>query len=305
MSNDFNFGFDRNARRGDGATSAPSGSDDGTGGEFWKRYGKWMALAAAGLVGLFLLVSSFVIVPSGNLGVVTHFGAVQDEILPEGLHMVTPVQTKVINMDMRVQKLQVETTASSSDLQVIRSVVVLNFVLDKAKVQLIFRELGPYYGITVIEPAIQESFKAATAKFTAEQLITKRQEVKETIMHDVQARLMKYNIVVSDFSITDFDFSDEFNKAIEGKQVAEQLALRAKNDLERIRTEAEQAQVKAKGEADANLELARAQAEAQRLLRQTLTPELVQMRAIDKWNGELPQVSSGATPFISLEGLRK
>jgi regulator of protease activity HflC (stomatin/prohibitin superfamily) len=242
------------------------------------------------------------IVEPGTVGVVTHFGAVQDEVLPEGLHFVVPVQTRVISLSTRVQKMEDEASASSKDLQVVTSRIALNFYLEKAKANVIFQKLGLDYKTNVIHPAIQESVKASTAHYTAEELITRRAEVKNAIFDDVKKRLGRYDIVVTDFSIIDFAFSPEFNKAIEEKQVAEQSALRAKNDLVRIRTEAEQVKVKAEGEAEARIARARAEAEGQRLQRETLTPELVQLRAIEKWNGEMPQMMAGgdgATPFLN------
>lgn len=246
-----------------------------------------------GFVILFLIImsfSSYHIVESGQVGVVTKFGAVQGEILPEGLHPINPISTKVIPIDVRVQKIEAEATASSKDLQNVTSVVALNFYLDKEKADVIFQSLGLNYHQTIIQPAIQESIKSATADYTAEQLITKRPEVKRDVFNSLKQRLEKNNIIVTDFSIVDFNFTTEFNKAIERKQIAEQLALTAKNDLQRIQTEAEQAKAKATGEAQANLELAKAQAEAQRLLAESINDEILQLEAIKKWDGTMPMV---------------
>ena len=250
---------------------------------------------------------SFKIVRPGTVGVVTHFGAVQDNILPEGLHLIVPIHTKVVLLDVRIQKLETEASASSKDLQVVTSRVALNFYLSKEKANTIFQELGLRYHDTIIHPTIQESVKSATAQFTAEELITKRPKVKEKIFDDIKSRLSHNNIVVTDFSIVDFNFSPEFNRAIEEKQVAEQSALRARNDLERIRTEAEQVKVRAEGEAQAKLEDAKAEAEAQRLLKETLSPQIIQLRAIEKWNGALPTVTGGASggAFFDIVGAMK
>ena len=132
-----------------------------------------------------------------------------------------------------------------------------------------------------------------TAHFTAEELITRRGEVKDAIKTNLTDRLGQFNIIVDEFSIVDFSFSEEFNRAIEAKQTAEQSALKAKRDLDRIKIEAEQRVTQARAEAD-----------GQRLQRETLTPILLQLRAIEKWDGKLPQVSGGATPFIDLNSLK-
>ncbi len=255
-----------------------------------------------GVLVLWFASCTVVTVDSGTVGVVMHFGAVQDEVLPEGLHFVVPIQTRVILLSTRVQKIEDEASASSKDLQVVSSRIALNYYLEKSKANVIFQKLGLDYQSNVVHPAIQESVKSSTAHYTAEELITRRAEVKNAIFDDIKLRLGKYDVIVTDFSIVDFAFSPEFNKAIEEKQVAEQSALRAKNDLTRIRTEAEQVKVRADGEAEARIARARAEAEGQRMQRESLTPELVQLRAIEKWNGELPQMmagADGAMPFLN------
>ena len=260
------------------------------------------AIALLAGVAVIMGSCSFVVVHPGTVGVVTDFGAVQDEILPEGLHLVIPVRTVVVPVNVRVQKIEDQASASSKDLQIVTSTVALNYYLDKSSANVVYQELGPAYPSTIIAPAIQESVKSSTARFTAEELITRRPEVKESIYTNIKERLVKYHLIVTDFSIVDFKFSPEFNRAIEDKQVAEQRALRARNDLQRIRTEADQARVKAEGDASAQLALARAESEAQKLLRETLTPDLIHLRTIQKWDGALPGVAVGdaATPFLSL-----
>ncbi|MCP4349240.1 MAG: prohibitin family protein [Desulfobacterales bacterium] len=237
---------------------------------------------------LCFLNDSYYLVEPGTVGVVTHFGAVQSEIMPEGLHFITPVRTKIISINVRIQKLEAEASASSKDLQIVTTRVALNFYLSKEKANLIFQNLGMEYKTSIIDPTIQESVKSTIARFNAEEVITKRPEVKLLIFNDIKNRLEQNNIVVTDFSIVDFSFSTEFNKAIEEKQIAEQRALRARNDLERIKTEAEQVKVRAKGEASAKLEIAKAEAKAQELLRKTLDPQIIKLRTVEKWDGVLP-----------------
>ena len=268
--------------------------------------GRSIGLTISVGLAVILVPLSTVTIDSGNAGVVTHFGAVQEGILPEGIHWIVPFRTGVVEMNVRIQKMEAEATASSKDLQNVRSKVALNYYLDKGKVNTIYQNLGLDYETNIIQPTIQESIKSATAQFTAEQLITARAEVKQTVFTDIQKRLAVNNIVVTDFSIVDFYFSDDFNKAIEAKQIAEQRALTAKNDLTRIQTEAKQAQAKAEGEAEAKLALARAEAEAQKLLAQSINDRVLRLRTIEKWNGVLPvSMGGGDNSFLDILGAVK
>lgn len=250
---------------------------------------KFLSIASAAFFVLSVfLMNAFVIVEAGTVGVVTHFGAVQSGVLDEGLHFVTPFRTKVVPVDVRVQKIEAKASAASKDLQVVTSKVALNFVADKDKADEIYQKLGLIYRKTIIAPRIQESVKSITSQYTAEELVTRRAEVKTTIFEDIKKRLASANLIATDFSIIDFSFSPEFNRAIEEKQVAEQAALRAKNDLIRIKTEAEQVRAKARGEAEAKLEIAKAEAKAQKLLRETIDDNIIDLRAIERWDGILP-----------------
>ncbi len=235
-----------------------------------------------------VLTATFKTVDSGYVGIKTYFGAVQGDILPEGLHVINPFTTEVIMMSVRIQKVEAEASASSKDLQNVTSKVALNYYLSKDRANVIFQELGLDYNATIILPTIQESIKSGTARFTAEELITKRPDVKQFVFEDIKNRLGQNNIIVTDFSIIDFDFSQEFNNAIEQKQIAEQRALTAVNDLNRIETEAKQQKAKAEGEAEARLALARAEAEAQRLLSESVSDDIIELKAIEKWDGVLP-----------------
>ncbi|MGL4513962.1 MAG: prohibitin family protein [Lacipirellulaceae bacterium] len=260
-------------------------------------------LALVGLVVLALIGGQcFVTVESGTVGVVTRFGAVQEDVLQPGLHFKTPVMTQIVPLDTRVQKVDDKAIASSKDLQIVTSTVALNYRVDPAKASKIYQDLGPQYPTTIVEPALQESIKATTAKYSAEELITKRAEVAQAMQSDLKQRLESRDILATDVSIIDFNFSPEFNDAIEQKQVAQQAALRAKNELERVKLEAEQEEAKAQGVALATLAKAKAEAEGQKLLRETVTPELLQLRALEKWNGILPVYTGGNAPlpFISV-----
>lgn len=245
-------------------------------------------------------------VPAGHVGVKTNWGAVQDEVFEEGLYWQTP-GTGYIDMDARVQKKRADATASSKDLQVVTVIIALNYRLDREKAVDIYQNIGTLdqVGGTIIDPVLQEAVKTATARYNAEELITKRREVKDAIAEYVRERLAASNLSVTDLSIVNFQFDTKYQDAIEAKQVAEQKALTATNDLRRIEVEAKQREARAEGEANAMLIQARAEAERQELLRRTMTPELVQWQAIQKWDGRMPTVSGGAGTFVDLGAISK
>lgn len=237
--------------------------------------------------------SSFTTIGAGERGVVfSKFGGVQERVLSEGWQFKIPFLESVIPIDVKIQKSETQASASSRDLQIVSSVIALNYHVDPSAVNRVYQDVGLAYEARIIAPAVQESVKAVTAQFTAEELITKRDQVSSRIKESLTARLGRRNIVVDEFSITDLDFSEVFAASIEAKQVAEQQALKARQDLERIKIEAEQ-----------KLAAAKAEAEGQRLQRETITPELIQLRAIEKWDGKLPQVTGGAMPFLDVKTL--
>ena len=246
-------------------------------------------------------------VDAGNLGVVTKWGEIQDVALQEGIHFRTPVKTQIINISTRVHKMEASATASSKDLQVVSTKIALNYRLDASRIVEIFRNIGTRVAVenTIIDPALQESLKKATAQYTAEELITKRQEVKETLAESIRVTLAKSDILVTELSITDFQFDAQYQQAVEAKQVAEQRALTAKNDLARIRVEAEQAEAKARGTANAMLATAEAEAKAQELLRKTISPEIVYLRAVEKWDGRQPTVVGEGGAILDLGAIKK
>lgn len=250
-------------------------------------------------VAIFVLIffRPWVQVGAGQRGVVLNFGAVQNQVMPEGLHILIPVMQKVALMDVRMQKVEMDAAAASADLQDISTRVALNYHVVPDKANIVYQSIGVHFGERIIDPAIQEVVKAVTAKYTAEELITKRALVGETMRLALAERLIANNIAVDAFSIMTFSFSKVFTEAIESKQTAEQLALKAKRDLDRIKIEAEQ-----------KITAARAEAESLRLQRANISTDLIELRkieanmkAIEKWNGILPQVTGGgAIPLIGL-----
>ncbi|MEA5515960.1 prohibitin family protein [Nodularia sp. UHCC 0506] len=256
------------------------------------QYGLYIA---GGVVFLFLaiMIRPFAIVNAGERGVVMHFGKVQDQVLDEGLHPIMPIVTSVKRLNVRVQKNTFKSDAASKDLQTITTELAINWHLDPLQVNKIYQQIGDEELIIdgIITPAVSEVLKAATAKKTAEEVITKRTELKEEIDNHLKNRLASYGILIDDVSLVDFAFSPEFSKAIESKQIAEQEAKQAEFIAQ-----------KATQEAQADINRAKGQAEAQRLQRLTLTPDLLQKQAIEKWDGRFPTVMSGngALPLINI-----
>lgn len=244
---------------------------------------------------LFLMLNPFGIVGAGERGIRLRFGAVTEDIIGEGLYFRIPFVESIKIMDVKIQKEQVTASAASKDLQTVTSIVALNFHLDPLKVADIYQSIGMDYDDRIITPTIQEAVKASTAQFTAEELITKRTEVREMIKALIIEKIGDIGIVVHEFNIIDLDFSASFNKAIEAKVTAEQHALAAKNKLEQVKFEAEQKVTKATAEAEA----IRIQAQA---ITQQGGKDYVQLQAIDKWNGILPVNWYGGAvlPFIDI-----
>ncbi len=261
-----------------------------------------LALIIGAIMVFFLFLQPWVQIGAGERGVVLNFGAVQDNVLGEGLHFRIPIMQRVVLMDVKVQKAETNAEAASSDLQEVSSSVALNYHVIPDKANIVYQTIGIHFKERIIDPAIQEVMKAVTAKYTAEQLITERPKVSEAIRADLTTRLLQRNIAVDAFSIVSFSFSKAFTEAIEAKQTAEQLALKAKRDLDRVKIEAEQ-----------KVTAAKAEAEALRLQRANISPELIELRrveanlkAIEKWNGIMPQVTGGgAVPFIGVGEIQK
>lgn len=261
------------------------------------QYAKYVIYTVLGIFGLVILVnilSFFTVVGPGERGILLQFGTIQ-KIYEPGLHFQLPIVNQVVLMDVRTQKSQVEVGAASKDLQSINATVALNYHIDPGSVDKLYQQIGTEYDERIVSPAIQESVKATTAQFTAEELITKRAVVKEDIKVKLTERLAVYYVIVDDFSIVDFNFSEEFDRAIEAKQTAEQQAFKAQNDLKRIQIEAQQ-----------SIETAKAQAESIRIQAEALkeNTNLIQLKFVERWNGVLPYYMMGdSIPLISIPGI--
>lgn len=258
--------------------------------------------AAAGFVlfGLYLL-SPMVVISAGDRGVMTTFGRADDQVYQPGIHFRIPLAQSMHMMDVRLQKGEGEGDAASKDLQSVHTRIAINYHLDPKEVVNVFRNIGPSTDIAadrIIIPAAQEAVKAVTARFTAEELVSRRTEVRDAIGSLLREKMQRHGLMLDEFAIVNFAFSRSFSEAIEAKVKAEQEKLKAERDLQRIEVEAKQKVASAKAEADA---LA--------LQRQQITADLLALRrienereAIRKWDGKLPNVTGGTVPFIQLEG---
>ena len=243
-----------------------------------------------------LILNPFVIINAGERGVVTTFGEANDFILDPGLHLKIPLVQKVIPMDVQINKVQIKAAASTKDLQDTHSTIVLNYHINPVAVNKLYKDVGLDYKLRVIDPNIQEVVKAISAQYNAKELITLRSEVSLKIGDTLKKRIAPYHIVVDTLSIVNFSFSEQFTQAIEDKQTAEQKALKAEQDLKRIEFEAKQ-----------KIEMAKAEAQSLRLQRDVITNQVLELRrieaklkAIEKWNGQLPKVTASTVPFLDI-----
>jgi len=261
-----------------------------------KRFMKWGVIA---LVLMIIFFGSFYIVRAGERGILITFGNPSMEPRTEGLHFKLPLIQQIVKMDVKTQKYEAEAAAASRDLQDIKTKIATNYHLTPEMTPELYKEIGLAYQEKVIQPLEQEIVKAITAKYTAEELITRREEVREDIKKLFTEKLRPRGIIIEEISIINFQFSSKFTEAIESKVTAEQLKLKADMDLQRIIVEKEQ-----------KITQAQAEAESLRLQKQEITPDLIKLRQIevqkamiDKWNGIMPVVMGGATPLMDITSL--
>lgn len=227
-------------------------------------------------IAILALITSIKVIGTGQVGVVTQYGKVTGRELDEGLSLILPFGiNRVTIYDVKLQKQTVDSKAASKDLQDVSSQIVLNYNLRRDSISKLHQTIGRTYEDKVITPAINEVFKAASAKYTASELISKRNELKSMTQEIISERVEKYGISVDELSITNFEFSPNFAKAIEDKQVAQQNAERAKFNLEAAKTDAE----------------------AQKAQSETLSQEYLQKQAIEKWDGKMPEYLGGGAVF--------
>jgi regulator of protease activity HflC (stomatin/prohibitin superfamily) len=248
------------------------------------------------IIAVILTGYSVYTVESGQRAIVFTFGKITS-IAGEGLHVKIPFTQNILKVDVRTQKAEAPAAAASKNMQTVSTTLTLNYHFDPTKLEQLYSTVGLEVEHKIIAARIQETVKAVVARYTAEELLSMREQVKNEISSNLTRQLQAYHIIVDDggVQITNFDFSKQFNEAIENKQVAEQNALTSKNNLERIKIEADQKIAQAKGEAEA----IRIQAEA---IRAQGGKEYVNLKAIEKWDGKLPAYmgGNGPVPFLQV-----
>lgn len=246
---------------------------------------------------ILLLFGSFTIVNSGEIGLKVRFGKITNTPISEGINWKIPGIEKIVKVNVKVRKYENETalSTSSKDLQIINNIVInVNYQIDNTKAVSLYKNVGNNYEDVVITPAIQESVRSIISQYTAEELVTKRSEIANAINDNLNQKLNSYGINVLSTAIKNFDFSAEYNAAIEKKAVAEQNVLTAQQELEKTKIDAEAKKVKAQGDADANM-----------VLEKTLTKDVLLQQFIEKWDGKLSTVSGNENGFINISDFIK
>jgi prohibitin 1 len=238
-----------------------------------------------------LFMSACTIVGPGERAVRYNFGKVSSDVLQPGTHLWVPYFAGSKTINVQVHAIETVTSSGTKDQQEVTSKIVVNLQIDPAKVVDVVTNVGGENALLDrIIPLVQESINANVSKFSAEEILTKRAALKESIEALVKEQVTKYGVIVHDISVKDLQYSREYADAIEKKQIAEQQA-----------KQADYVTQKATAEARAAVETAKGLAEAQKLVKATITQELMQMKAIEKWDGKFPQVMGSQTlPFINL-----
>jgi len=264
---------------------------------------KILAAFVTVVIVIIVLAESVVIVQAGHRGVVLYLGAVENRVLGEGWHFITPFAEQVIQLEVRTLKYEADASAASNDLQEVQTVIALNFHIDPSQTNTIYQQLGEDYANRIIAPTIQESVKASVAKFNAEELMTKRETAKDVIADTIRKTLSERDILVETVFITDFKFSEAFSNQIESKVVAYQKFLTEQNNLKAVQVIANQTVVQAEAQARANVAKANGESQAIRIINEQLkeSPDYLQWQAINRWNGQMPYaLGSGGFPFFQL-----
>lgn len=236
------------------------------------------------IVGIVLFFCSFRTIKSGEIGLKTRFGKITETSLKEGINFKVPFIEQIVKVNIKVQKAEMDVESSTKDLQIVQTKVAVNYRINADKAPNLYRKVGNNYADNILNPAIKESIKSAIAKYNAEEITVNRGEVSQSCLKAIQNKVEKYGIVIEDFNLTDFSFSEEYTKAIEDKQVAQQ-------NLEKSKLESEKKIVEAEATRKAN-----------ELLQESLTDELIKKQFIDKWNGELPK-ATGSNSIFDITGI--
>ena len=254
------------------------------------------------ILAVIFLGSSFVVIPAGHTGVALTFGKVEDVVLQEGLHFKVPFVQKIVVVDNRIVKLDVNTEAFSKDLQTITTVVAVNYHVGKENSQTLYKNVGMGFEEVLITPAVNEVLKAVTAKYTAVELVSSRAEVSMLLDDGLNEKLNAYGIFINELNIINWDFSEEYINAVEAKQVAEQNLIKTRTEQEQAlviaNTEAQKRVIAAEAEANEIKVLAQANAESNRIITESISELLIKYQTVSKWDGKLPTVMSGSDNML-------
>lgn len=252
-------------------------------------------IAAAVLLVLVVVANCFTIVDAGHTGVVVTLGKVNDGVLQEGLHLKAPFVQRVVKIDNRIVKLEVDTEAFSKDLQTVATTLAINYRVDTSKSYSIYKNIGADYETVLVAPAVNEVLKAITAKYTAEESVTNRALISDGLIDGLNDKLNNIGLYITDVNIINFDFSEAFIAAIEEKQVAQQQLLKAETEKQTAITnaeaEAETTRIKAEAEADANNKI-----------KASLNENVIRSKFYEKWDGKLPQAMGSDSVITSIDG---
>ncbi|MBQ1553056.1 MAG: prohibitin family protein [Clostridia bacterium] len=253
--------------------------------------------AAVLLLAVVIVANAVTVVDAGHTGVIVTLGKVNDEVvLQEGVHAKIPFIQNIVKIDNRIRKLEVNTQAFSKDLQSVDTVLAINYRVDTAKSNSIYKNIGADYESVLIVPAVNEVLKAITATYTAEESVTNRALISDGLVEGLNEKLNSIGLYITDVNIIDFDFSEAFITAIEEKQVAQQKLLKAE-------TEKQTAIKNAEADAESIKIRAEAEAEANRIISQSLTDQVIENKKIEKWDGVLPKVSGSGGTIIDIGGI--
>jgi len=272
------------------------------------KVGKLISYIIGGLFLIIMFFSSWFTVAPWERAFVVTFGSIWNEVYDSWFHFKNPLADRV-TMNVQTKKVEIIATAASKDLQNVTAKVAVNYNIIPSAVREIKKTFWDEDTIELrlIQPSVQDSIKAATAMFTAEELITKRLAVSDNIVKNIKDKVQKQWIQISSVNIMDFNFSESFNQAIESKVTAEQEAQRAKNNLARIEFEGRQLVVQATAQKEAAIAKAQAEAESIRIQSEAIQKnwgqEYVELKRIEKWDGKLPtqMIPNSTVPFLNVK----
>lgn len=250
--------------------------------------GLYIAIGVIALI-IIIFLASITTVPTGYVGVKTRFGKVQNDVIQEGLNFKQPFVEKIVKIDCKTKKIETTSESSTKDMQTVQATVVVNYNVNKETANTLYKEVGKNYESIIINPAILESIKSSMAQYTAEELITKRAEVSNKIQETLSQKITRRGFNITEFNLTNIDFSDEYDKAIEAKAVKQQEVVTAKAELEKAQVDNKK-----------KIENAKAEAEVMRQQNKTTTDKTLQLKKLEvqeqlikKWDGKLPSTTLG------------